>query len=250
MYESLSNRHTFSRRSLHGQVVHAIGTRIVSGMYPPNSVLPNEITFSEILKVSRTAYREAIKALTAKGLVESRPKVGTTVRPRKTWNILDPDVLSWIFEAGPDIEYARDLFELRRIIEPAAAGLAAIRHTEESFKKIEEAYLDMEKAGADVEAGLEPDLRFHQAIFATTDNNLLSPLVYLIEAALRETFRAGCSAPGAKLNSLPLHKNVLEAIRNGDRSGAEKATMILLEEALEDMEAIHRLTAGADPEGD
>lgn len=236
MSTTLEENRTFSRRNLHGQVVHEIGTRIINGEFPPNSALPNETEFSEILYVSRTAYREAIKVLTAKGLVESRQKIGTTVRARKSWNILDPDVLTWIFESGPDVSYVWDLFELRRIIEPAAAGLAALRHTEETFAEIETAFLEMEEAGEDLEAGLEPDLRFHQAIFATTGNQLLSPLVYLIEAALAETIKAGCAAPGARLNSIPLHKEVLEAIRRRDQAGAEQATLTLLQEARSDME--------------
>lgn len=236
MKSTLHSKRTFLRRSLHGQVVQEIGLRIIREEYPPGSILPNEVEFSEILKVSRTAYREALKALTAKGLLESRPKIGTTIRPRENWNILDPDILSWIFEAGPNVQHVRDLFELRRIVEPAASGLAALRHTDETFAVIESAYLDMEAAGDDVDAGLEPDLRFHQAIFATTGNELLSPLVHLIEASLTESIRMGSSAPGARLNSTPLHKDVMEAIRRRDRLGAEEATLILLEEAQSDME--------------
>lgn len=238
MLNSLDRRRTFSRRSLHGQVVHEIGMRIIKGEFLPGSVLPNEAVFSNTLKVSRTAYREAIKALSAKGLLESRPKIGTTVRPRETWNILDSDVLSWIFESGLSVDYVRDLFELRRIIEPAAAGLAALRRTDESLAKIEAAYLEMEAAGEDIEQGLEPDMRFHQAIFASSGNEMLSMLVYLIETALAETMKIGCTAPGARLKSIPLHKNVLEAIRRHDHAAAKEATLVLIDEARADMERI------------
>ena len=82
MLRSAANSRTFSRRSLHGQVAHEIGQRIVAGDLPPGCMLPTEEAASAELKVSRTAYREAMKVLSAKGLVESRPKIGTRVRGR------------------------------------------------------------------------------------------------------------------------------------------------------------------------
>lgn len=238
MFKKPGIKRTFSTRSLHGQVAHEIGMRIVNGEYPPGITLPNEAEFSEIMQVSRTAYREAIKILAAKGLIESRPKIGTSVRPRNEWNTLDPDILSWIFASGPAAGYAADLFELRRIIEPAAAELAAIRHTKESFCDIEQAYCEMEAAGEDIDAGLDPDLRFHQAIFASTGNELLAPMVFLIESALCEMIKMSSKAPGARLNSMPLHKNVLEAIRRRDPVGARMAMLTLLDEAHLDMERV------------
>ncbi len=117
---------TYSRRSLHGQVANEIAQRIMSGEFAPGTILPNEADFSVKLKVSRTALREAIKVLAAKGLVESRPKIGTRIRPRDHWNMLDPDVLAWQFASDDVARFADDLFEVRQIIEPAAAALAAV----------------------------------------------------------------------------------------------------------------------------
>src|SRR5262249_18820510 len=108
------HRLTYSNRSLHGQVAHDIGAQILRGDLGPGDVLPNEADFSARLKVSRTALREAIKVLAAKGLVESRPKTGTRVRPRGEWNLLDPDVLAWQLAAGPVESFVADLFELRQ----------------------------------------------------------------------------------------------------------------------------------------
>ena len=109
---------TYSRRSLHGQVANEIAQRIMSGEFAPGTILPNEAEFSVRLKVSRTALREAIKVLAAKGLVESRPKIGTRIRPRDHWNMLDPDVLAWQFATDNVTRFADDLFEVRQIIEP------------------------------------------------------------------------------------------------------------------------------------
>jgi DNA-binding FadR family transcriptional regulator len=90
----------FSRRSLHGQVAHDIGRRILGGLVKPGELLPCETELSHTLGVSRTALREAIKVLSGKGLIESRPKTGTRIRPRESWNFLDPDGLTWAFEAN------------------------------------------------------------------------------------------------------------------------------------------------------
>src|SRR6476469_8088647 len=125
----MTKRRTYPRRGLYGAVVHEIGVRIVDGELKPGETLPDN-GFLDELEVSRTVVREAVKVLAAKGLVESRPKVGTRVRPRRDWNLLDPDVLAWQVEAGADASFLDQALELRRMIEPAAARLAADRADE------------------------------------------------------------------------------------------------------------------------
>src|SRR5919108_94538 len=120
---------TYPRRGLHGAVVHEIGVRIVRGELEPGDTLP-ENGLADEPAVSRTVVREAIKVLAAKRLVESRPKTGTRVRPRRDWNLLDPDVLAWQVEAGADTDFLAQALEVRRMIEPAAARLAAERAIE------------------------------------------------------------------------------------------------------------------------
>src|SRR6266542_3023286 len=122
---------------LHGMVARDLGVRIVSGVYLPGDLLDGEIDASGYLKISRTAYREAIRILAAKGLVEVRPKVGTRVTPRDHWHLLDPDVLSWMFEHEPDERLLESLFELRKVVEPEAAALAATRRTQAHLDKLE-----------------------------------------------------------------------------------------------------------------
>lgn len=231
MSESLEATRTYSRRSLHGQVAHDIGARILNGDLAPGQVLPNEATLSAELKVSRTALREAIKVLAAKGLVESRPKTGTKVRPRESWNLLDPDILSWLFSAGPNRQAATTLFEIREIFEPEAAAMAADRASKEQIEVIARAYADMEAAGADVEAGIEPDLRFHQHILAATGNELLRSLGAMIETALAASFKVSSSRPDVQLNALDLHKRVLDAIAAGQPEVARRTMVLLLKEA-------------------
>src|SRR6266516_8198527 len=124
---------TYPRRGLHGAVVHDIGLRIVQGELEAGDPLPTEDELSGELSVSRTVLRESIKVLAAKRLPESRPKTGTRVRQRAEWNLLDPDVLAWQLEAGPDRRFLEDTLELRRLIEPAAARFAAERASEDEI---------------------------------------------------------------------------------------------------------------------
>ena len=229
---------TFSRRSIYGQIAHEIGQRILCGDYAPESVLPNEATFSAELKVSRTALREAIKVLAAKGLVDSRPKIGTRVRPRAQWNMLDPDVLAWSFSAGDTARHAVNLTELRRVLEPAAAALAAEPASLEQIVEIGAAYDAMAEAGENVEAAIGPDLRFHQAILEATGNEFMAPLGYVIESALIASFKLSSSYPGARANSLPLHLAVLEGIRARDPVAAHATMLTLLQETRADIERV------------
>ena len=247
MFGDTANSRTFSRRSLHGQVAHEIGLRIVTGEFPPETILPNEETYSATLKVSRTSYREAMKFLAAKGLVESRPKIGTRVRPREQWNMLDPDVLSWCFTAGPSMSHARSLFEVRSIVEPAAAAMAAERADDAQLLIIENALATMKTVKPDTDASVEADLQFHQGIMRACGNDLLTPLGYLIESALAQSFKLSTRRPGARENSIPLHEAVFVAIKNRKPDQARAAMDVLLSGAWKDIEGVISKLSNPEP---
>ena len=116
-----------NKERIHQWLARKIGTAILSRVHNPGASLGGEIKQSQRRGVSRTAYREAIRILVSKGLVESRPKAGTHVTARDKWNLLDPEILGWMFSGKPDDGFIRDLFELRAVIEPAAAAMAAER---------------------------------------------------------------------------------------------------------------------------
>lgn len=231
---------TFSRLSLHGRVAHDLGLRVLRGELPPGAILPTEEAFSAELGVSRTALREAIKLLTSKGLLESRPRRGTRVRAREHWSYLDPDVLAWRFDAEPAERSVRDLFELRRLVEPAAAEMAAQRADKIAIGRLEQAYRDMDAAGNDGERWEEPDLRFHQTIINTTGNELIGALGALIETTLTMTFRLSNDNPAGQRHSLPLHLAVLDGIRQRKPGRAKQAMLVLLKGAEQD---VHRALA-------
>ena len=221
-------------RRLNGAIAHKLGTAIVSGEFAPGDTLSGEVAFSEQLDVSRSAYREAIQVLAAKGLVESRPKAGTRVLPRERWNLLDPDVLAWAFAGQPDIGYVRSLFELRAIVEPAAAGLAAQRRDKADLKAIKDALAAMRRHTLATEAGRAADRDFHNAILRATHNDALVVLSASIGAAVNWTTQFKQRLRALPRNPIPDHVRVYEAIAARDESGAREAMTVLVELALED----------------
>src|SRR5258707_6472034 len=136
-------------RGAHGRLVHAIGQKILSGQLRPGEPLPRESELIAQFQVSRTAIREATRVLAAKGLIESRQKAGTKVRPRTQWNLLDPDILAWQSTDGLTRQVVDDLVELRQVIEPTAARLAASRATPAEIADIATAYERMAEAAGD-----------------------------------------------------------------------------------------------------
>lgn len=229
------------RRSLrlHGSIAQEIGTAIVTGRYQPNDLLPNEVTFSEKLQVSRTAYREAVRILAAKGLVTSRPKAGTRISPRRSWHVLDPDVLRWIFENGaPDPAFLQELFELRQIVEPAAAALAAERRTAEDLDELRAALDGMERHGLAVEDGREADRLFHEVILRATGNGALGTLAPGIASAVRWTTLFKARDGRMPRDPLPEHVSVFQAIEQSDAAKARRAMGELVGLALHDIGTI------------
>lgn len=223
---------TYTGRNLHGQVVKALGHGVLGGTYPAGELLPNEEDLCRTLDVSRTVLREAIKVLAAKGLLESRPRVGTWVRPESTWNMLDPDVLSWRCATGPDAQFLRHLSEVREIIEPAAAALAARSRSPEQLAALEAAFAAMENA-ADVNQWVEADLAFHHAVLQATNNPLLVPLAAIIGSALKSLLKISARRADGFSDALPDHRKVLDAIRMGDAQRALHRMAVMLSDTRE-----------------
>ena len=224
---------------IHGSVVEAIGRWILGGTYAPNDLLPREDDLAVELGVSRTSIREAVKVLSAKGLLQARRRVGVRVRDRDDWNLLDPQVLSWHPDVGRDETLITSLIEARRIIEPAAAALAAQRATAADLAHIEQAYLGMERnLRTNLEACCEADLKFHVSVVAASHNVVLKGLTGTIEAALRATFAiTNRRLASAQSRALSAHRAVLECVRMRDADGARAATVALLAIAARDLDA-------------
>ena len=223
-----------SGRRLRGAVAHYLGSAIVSGRIAPGERLTGEIENAEALNVSRSAYREAVQVLTAKGLVESRPKAGTHVLPRSRWNILDPAVVAWAFSGEPDLDFVRDLFELRGIIEPAAARLAAERRDKVDIRDIKDALARMRRHTLATEEGRAADRDFHDALLRATHNNALVALSASIGAAVNWTTQFKQRVRALPRDPVPDHARVCDAVVAGDADAASTAMRTLVDLALDD----------------
>ena len=221
-------------RRIHGTVAFDLGVAVVSGRYKPGDTLPGEIEFSERLKVSRSAYREAVRMLAAKGLVESRPKTGTRVTERARWNLLDPEVLAWSFENEPSESFIRDLFELRTIVEPAAAALAALRRDGRELAQMGHALEEMTAYGLAHPAGQAADRLFHRLILQATRNAPLLSLASSIEAAVGWTTIYKQRKGRLRRDPIADHHAIFTAIADGDPVAARAAMNELIQLALED----------------
>jgi len=234
--------------SVFTSLANKLGTEIVSGVHQPGSLLPNELEMRTRFSVSRTALREAYSVLTAKGLITARPKVGTRVRPKGDWNMLDPDVLAWHLQTGPTEDFVADLYALRQMIEPAAAALAARHPTRATISRISAAYADMERFKDGAGDLIAADLQFHMAILEATGNLFVGALGGLIHAALLVTFRLSWEgAARIQDNRLHQHKAVLDAIGEGLPEVASQRMTELLHDSIGDLRRALRRRRPAHP---
>lgn len=213
-----------------------LGAAIVAGVYKSDELVPGELELSRRFGASRTVVREAFKLLSAKGLIASRKRSGTRARPREAWHMLDADVLAWRLNGKTEPKFVFDLLHVRAVVEPAAAAMAARHHTPATLRAIEKAFADMAAAAHDAVLFADPDIRFHKAVLAATDNDVMVAFGALTEAALGVFVRVASRHAGAPAPSVPLHRAVLEAIRRRDAEGAHAAMMALLARTARNLE--------------
>lgn len=208
-------------------VAAAIGRRIVSGRYKPGGTLPTEPEAQAEFGVSRTAVREAIRLLSAKGLTQSRPKVGTRVRPMVDWNMLDADVLRWQVDENPSDEFVNALFEMREIIEPATASLAAERASDADIEALGVAMDGIQNHPRGSPEQIAADVDFHMTILRGCRNPMVVSVGALINSALEISFTLGWRTVMAE-DAVLQHRAVYEAIRARDGEAAFFAMRKLL----------------------
>jgi len=223
-------------RSLHSQLAGRLGREIVGGLYPPGSLLPNAVEMCARYSVSRTALREAYSVLAAKALILARPKVGTRVRPKSDWNMLDPEMLSWHLQSVPTENFVADLFVLRQMVEPAAAALAAAERSSGTLERITEAYGRMERFKNGSGDLIKADLDFHLGILEATGNHFLTALGGLIQASLEGAFKLSWEGAGRiQDDRLHQHQEILRAICDGSAELARERMAGLLRASINDV---------------
>ena len=226
-------------RGLHGQIVEVMAQRILSGQIPEGATI-NVTELQSDLGVSLTAVREALKVLTAKGLVDARQKRGTFVRPRSDWNLLDADMIRWHFDDDVRPELLEELHEVRGIVEPAAARLAALRSDDSDLAALDEALAGMESADDNL-AAAAADLAFHRALLAATGNELLTKMEVIMETGLADRDRLVHTVKPSD-DPIPSHRLVVDAVRAHDPEAAELAMRELLAKAAEDLTEVRGST--------
>ena len=202
-------------------VIDQLGLRIVRGDFERRGGLPTEPELSAEFGISRNVLREAIKVLASKGLLEVRPKTGTRVRKRDEWNVLDPDVIGWFSLDGKDLHNAFDFVEFRRIIEPKASYLAALRATDEDIARIKDALDVLCSCVGHPTRIPEADIVFHRSIYDASHNAVLKHLGSLITPLMRGQVLLTTEPMGAFERGLPLHRKVAEAIAKRNPRNAE-----------------------------
>ncbi len=225
-------------KNVHGNTVDHLGEAIVAGRYPVGSSIPPEPVLCQELGVSRTVVREAVKSLIAKGLVTTGPKVGTRVQPSDAWNWFDADVITWQSKAGLTPDFLRDLQDLRRLVEPAAVRLAAERATPQDIADIEAGYQGMKRAVEEGGDYMKYDLLFHQGLLKACRNRMLVQMSKVLSALLRTSFEISTARKDGPRSSLPLHRAVLDAVIAKNPALAEKAILVLIDGAHQDIEQV------------
>ena len=236
-----------TRQFVAASAAEVLGRRIVTGDLTPGTTLPNLDQLAVQFSISRLSMRDAIKVLVGKGLVSSAPRRGTVVRPRYEWSRLDSDVLAWQIGDVPSAAFVRNLFELRRMIEPEAAALVAERASGGALAEIEQAFAQMVAADSNKVESIKADFAFHRSLLEATGNEFLAALAPAVEASLMPTFSMQRQVWPDPANFIPSHGAVMDAIKRGDPAAARAAMLALLAQAeIDGIGAIRQLGADAD----
>jgi DNA-binding FadR family transcriptional regulator len=199
--------------------------------------MPSEADLCVEYDVSRSSTREAVKMLSAKGLISSRPKQGIRVLPESSWNMFDTDVLTWILSSKPSLSLLKEFTQVRFAIEPEAAALAAINATAEQLAQIEIALSRMADADNGLDDPLEADIEFHTSILEASGNRFFAQLSDFIGTALRVSIRYTNKIKGVPGADVQKHADIFNTIKSRDEKAAREAVSTILVEALELIES-------------
>lgn len=218
----------YSMRGLQGRVIDGVGREIIGGLYAPGDVLPREAELTEQFGVSRTSVREGMRVLAAKGLVDIRQKIGTRVRQPENWNVFDSDILRWHSEVGRGDEIMRNLVEVRQIMEPAAARLAAGRASMDDLRRMDDALGAMVAHATDREGYAHADVEFHLAVYAASHNVLLRQFGSVVADFLYASFtvqQATAADDEVYEEDAETHAAVFRAVNEGNGERAAEAML-------------------------
>lgn len=228
---------------LHTYVAQELGCQILRGDLKPGDTLPDIETLCNAYDVSRTVLREAIKMLTAKGMVMSQPRVGVTVRARSHWELLDTGVMRWRISNGLEQQLIYDILEMRRIIEPGAVEMCAAQASDQVINKLHLLYKRLEKASADeVDNFILADAQFHTGIILAANNELLNQMVQMIEISIITVASLTAHVPDGRERAMPAHRAVMEACLRRDARAANLLMRDLVDETVKQIDLLFNQT--------
>lgn len=217
--------------NLSHRMVHELGKAIIRGEYNDHG-LPTEAELCDKFGVSRSAVREAVKMLSAKGLISSKPRQGIRVEAEEEWNIFDPDLLRWSLESNPSMKVLKEFLQVRIAIEPEAAALAARYASQEQLDAIEAALEKMKNAEENSQEDLDADIAFHISILYASNNRFYVRLRDFIKTALRVSISHTSPMKGNHDGIVEDHAKVFNAIKNRNAERAKHSMLLLIDEAL------------------
>ncbi|MFC3121345.1 FadR/GntR family transcriptional regulator [Agaribacter flavus] len=219
------------------QLTHTLGLAIINGKYPVGQGMPSEAEICEEFEVSRSSTREAVKMLSAKGLISSRPKQGIRVLPENNWNMFDTDILSWILKSKPSLILLKEFLQVRLAMEPVAAELAAKNATPTHLQNIEKALGRMSDAKDGLDDALDSEIAFHCAILEASGNRFFIQLKDFINTALRVSTRYQNYIYEDQHDFVNTHELIFKSIKSGNAQAAKESTNIFLETILQRVES-------------
>ena len=218
-----------AQRNLSYLLAEKLGQQILAGDYQAGSILPGEMELGEQFGVSRTAVREAVKMLAAKGMLLPRPRIGTRVMPQSQWNFLDQDLLTWWMTKENFDQVMQHFLILRTSLEPQACSLAAANASTQQTARLAELMAEMRALHVQFDRGhwIQVDTQFHQLIYEASGNPFLTSFANLFSSVYQSYFRA---ITGNEVIKLQNHQAIVDAILAGDGAGALAACQVLLRE--------------------
>ncbi|EPF13080.1 Pyruvate dehydrogenase complex repressor [Cedecea davisae] len=226
---SLSTQQLAAQKNLSYMLAENLAQRILKGEYAVGSILPGEIELGELFGVSRTAVREAVKTLTAKGMLLPRPRIGTRVMPRSHWNFLDKELISWWMTKDNFSYVVEDFLIMRNSLEPQACALAAINSNEEQrteLMRLMEQMIELQDT-FDRQRWVEVDMAYHELIYEMSGNPFMTSFANLFRSIYYNYFTAITDNEVIKLDS---HQAIVDAIVHGEAQAALNACQALLKE--------------------
>jgi len=215
------------------RVMEDLGVAVVTGHYSEDNPFPIESVLCQQYSVSRSVLREAVKMLTAKGLLAALPRHGTWVQPERSWNFLDPDVLRWLLERKLSFQLLIEFTQMRLAVEPFAAAMAAQSAGRTEIAAMMAAIARMAAAENGEDDPLTADIAFHVAVMRASGNRFYAQFCDMIDTAARFSIRTTNFVKGVNQASVADHKKVADAIAMGDAIAAESQMRVLMQEALD-----------------